>query len=115
MASPDIVERGQDPTELKRFAEKTRPYWERAICGRCSGNGSRERCRPHLLEDAAKGEIGDSIAHLSLLDYVVSHMRIYERSFRYEFQDTETDEDMAALISAVGWCSGWKPFLLILA
>jgi len=35
-------------------------------------------------------------------------------SFRWENRGTETVEDMAALISAVGWCSGWKPLFSIM-
>ena len=114
MANPEIVERGQDPTELKRFARKTQPHWQRTICGRCAGTSALERCRPHLLEDLGRATALDLRFHRSFLESIFHHLRIYERSFRYEFQDTETDEDTAALISAVGWCSGWRPFLTLM-
>jgi len=37
----------------------------------------------------------------------------FGRSFRWELRGTDTGEDRAALISAVGWCSGWRPLLSI--
>ena len=52
--------------------------------------------------------------HRDLIDYMFEQITLYARSFRWEFQGTETEENKAALISAVGWCSGWQLFLPII-
>jgi len=113
-ATADLVERGRGPGELQAFAQSTEPYWRKAVCGRCLGNGSWPRCRRHLMEDASKGAIGSLLPHQDLLNYIFQQITLYSRSFRWEFRGTETEEGKAALISAVGWCSGWRPFLSIL-
>lgn len=113
-ASADLVERGRDPRELQVFAQRTESYWGKTVCGRCLGNGSWPRCRRHLIEDASKGAIGTLLPHQDLLNYIFHQITLYSRSFRWEYQGTETEEDEAALISAVGWCSGWQGFFSIL-
>ena len=114
MASPDLVTRGQDVTELQVFALTTRVYWEKCVCGRCLGNDARPRCRRHLIEDASRGIVNRFSEHRDLIDYMFEQITLYARSFRWEFQGTETEENKAALISAVGWCSGWQLFLPII-
>ena len=113
-ASPDIVQTGSDPSHLQFFAQKTKKYWERTVCGRCVKNGSLQRCRRHLIEDASIGSVRDISFHRGVLDYILEHLVIYARSFRWECKGTDTEEDRAALISAIGWCSGWRPLLSIL-
>jgi hypothetical protein len=83
------------------------------VCGRCAQNASAYRFRPHLIKDLSTG-LGEGLAfHSAHLAYVLHHIELYSRSFRWQFQRTETEEDKAALISSVGWCSGWKTFLSI--
>jgi hypothetical protein len=108
---PELIERGRDITELGALARKTETYWEKTICGRCARDGSGQRCRRHLIEDVSSGWSDTLSAHAALVEYIFYHLSRYHRSFRLEFQGTETEEDMAALISAVGWCSGWESFL----
>ena len=115
IASPDLIERGRDITELLAFARKTEKYWEKTICGRCAKNGSVQRCRRHLMEDVSKGSIDTLSTQNTLIEYIYYHLSLYHRSFQLEFHGTETEEDRAALISAVGWCSGWGTFLSICA
>ena len=114
MTSPDIIERGGDSSNLRVFAQKTKKYWERTICGHCVKNGSFQQCRRHLIEDASNGSVGNISLHRGILEYIVEHLVIYARSFVWGFHGTDTEEDQAALISAVGWCSGWGPLLSIL-
>lgn len=114
MASPDVVERGGDSSNLQVFAQKTKKYWERTICSHCVKNGSFHRCRRHLVEDASNAMVGDISFHRGTLEYIFEHLVIYARSFRWECHGTDTEEDQAALISAIGWCSGWGPLLSIL-
>jgi hypothetical protein len=39
------------------------------------------------------------------------HITAYSNDFRWELRGTATVEDAAAMISSVGWCSGWSSFL----
>jgi len=104
---------GRDLGALRDLAVKTAPYWEKALCGRCAGTDSPQRCRRHLAEELSQGVIKDLSLHVSLLDDIEKHLRMYKRSFRHGYHGTDTDEDRASLISAVGWCSGWKTLLSI--
>ena len=114
-AKEDVIQRGRDLSELQKFARDTKPYWERTVCGRCAGNESAQRCRAHLIEDLSSGAKVDLSRHFELIEDLLHHIRLYADSFRMELQGTETKEDKAALISAVGWCSGWKPFFSMIS
>jgi len=114
MASPDVAERGGDSSNLQVFAQKTKKHWEKTICGRCVKNGSFHRCRKHLIEDAWDGSVGDLSFHQDVMGYIFKHVVHYHASFGWERSGTDTEEDRAALVSAIGWCSGWRPLLDIL-
>lgn len=113
-ARPELLRTGRDLKEIRAVAKKASPYWHGAVCGRCAESDSWVRCRRHLIEDLSAGRIKDLSMHEQLVKYVARHISIYALSFRYEYNGTETEEDAAALISAAGWCSGWKVFLEIL-
>lgn len=110
-ADQDRLEKGRDLSELKAMARETMPFWQKALCGRCAGNDSPGRCRRHLMEDLSHGVTMDLSPHARLVAYIADHIRIYAKSFCWGYQGTETEEDAAALISAIGWCSGWHTFL----
>lgn len=110
---PTIVVQGRDLTEIRSFARRTSSYWKDDVCGICSGNGSPVRCRGHLVEEESAGLIADMSAHRALISDIDRRLNQYARSFQFEFRGTNTQEDTAALISAVGWCSGWRLFLSI--
>jgi hypothetical protein len=110
----EILETGGNPTALRAFALETREYWSRTVCGRCSHDGSWQRCRRHLLEELT-GESGYNLTrHREFLRNMFTHLVAFTRSFQWGYHNTETDEDKASLISAVGWCSGWRPLLQII-
>jgi hypothetical protein len=111
---PNVVARVRGLRETRAFAQKTMRYWLPTICGTCSGTGAFQRCRRHLVEDAARGGLNEIGRHRELVYYIVHHIRAYSRSFRWECRGTETMEDLAGLINAVGWLSGWGPFLAII-
>jgi hypothetical protein len=111
LAAHEVVKRGSDLTEIRRFARATRPFWDRFVCGRCRGDGSALRCRPHLREDLARGLAGDIEEQAALVRAIAARVRRYARSFRWEERDTDTMEDRAGLIAAVGWCGGWDVWL----
>jgi hypothetical protein len=114
-AGPELLEKGRDLYEIQTFAKKTYRYWGKTVCGRCAGNSSIHRCRHHLIESISKGRINDLSLHEKLVNHIARHIKTYMLSFRWENRGMETVEDMAALISAVGWCSGWKPLFSIMA
>lgn len=115
VAGPELLEKGRDLTEIQTFAKKTYHYWEKTVCGRCAENSSTHRCRRHLIESLSQGHVSDLSFHGNVVDYIARHIKTYMLSFRWENRGTETVEDMAALISAVGWCSGWKTLFSIMA
>ena len=110
----DLLVRGRDATELRRFAAATQDYWEEWVCGRCSESGKWPRCRKHLMEDAKNGKIENITKHRAMLHALKKHITAYSNSFRWELRGTATTQDMAAMIGCVGWCSGWKPLLDII-
>lgn len=110
---PEIVARGRDLIEIRALARITFPYWRKTVCGICSGDGSQVRCRNHLVWSASHDRPGELSASRELVSYIDQHMIDYARSFQFEFRGTNTLEDTAALISALGWCSGWRLFLSI--
>jgi len=114
IARAEIMKTGNDLTELRTFARRTMPYWEKAVCGICAGNASRQRCRIHLIQ-GSHGELIDDVSlHQELVHDIVRHLRTYSPSFQLEYKGTDTEEDQAALVSAAGWCSGWQLFLSII-
>jgi hypothetical protein len=62
----------------------------------------------------SQGQLGKVEAEESFVRYLLNHLKAYSRSFRWEWRDTETVEDRASLISAVGWLSGWTELLELL-
>ncbi len=111
---PQIVQQGRDLTEVTTLALSTFPYWRRTVCGKCSGDGSPERCRRHLIEDESLGLLDDLASQRALVSHIAKRLARLACSFQLEFKGTQTEEDAGALISAVGWCSGWQTLLSIL-
>ena len=112
---PELLEKGRDLNEIQTFARKTYHYWKKTVCGRCAGNSAIYRCRRHLIESISKGRVDDLSLHKKLVNRIARQIKSYMLSFRWENRATVTVEDMASLISAVGWCSGWKPLFSIMA
>jgi hypothetical protein len=113
-ATEDIVKRGKDTANLIEFALATERYWHDDVCGRCARQGSKRRCRPHLLEDISQGLAVNTDEQQAFLKRIQEHLSAYSQSFVCGYHGTDTKEDRAALLSAVGWCSGWTELLKIL-
>jgi len=110
---PEIVRQGRDMTNFIALARRTFPYWRDSVCGDCSGDGSPVRCRMHLMENQSLA-LADDLSDARALVFKIAHdLMKFARSFQFEFQGTRTIEDAAALISAVGWLTGWRLFLSI--
>lgn len=112
-ASPELLERGRDRAELDRFARGTREFWQPLVCRRCDMAATGPLCRPHLLSVAMIDLAAELRSERAALGSVARHLVRYARSFRWEHRDTETPEDCAGLLEAVGWCSGWTGLLSI--
>ena len=111
-ASADILARGRDVSTLQAFARETRGDWEARVCDRCLGHASGTRwCRPHLVAAIRQGDPIDLDAERASVQTDFVHLQRYARSFRWEHRGTETIADRAALIAAIGWCSGWTEWL----
>jgi hypothetical protein len=108
------LDRGRDNKQLRNFAGKLEPMWRRSLCPDCSGRESGgmapTRCRQHLLA-AMKARIPVDIeAHKNMLQDLSDRVPRYQKSFLLGGPKA-SDQDRAALIAAIGWCSGWRPLL----
>jgi hypothetical protein len=112
MTLPDYIQAGKNLTNIRAFAVETEPYWRGAICGQCAGNGARPLCRLHLRERLGNGGVALD-EQRELVESIFERIDHYHRSFWWEHRGTDTVEDRAALISAIGWCSGWRPWLML--
>ncbi len=109
----DVLREGRDPWALQQFAKGTRRFWRSTVCGRCADHPSPVRCRIHFRDDVLHGGGTDMEAQRRLLERIVTHLPVYAQSFVWGHQGTETDGDRAALINAVGWCSGWRGLIAV--
>jgi hypothetical protein len=113
-AKPELVERGRDLSMIRRFAAQAREFWFPNVCGPCAGESAPARCRLHLLEEIRGGTVGDLALQRALVSTILERITVYARSYRWEYRGTETDRDRSALLSAVGWCSGWTAGLALI-
>jgi hypothetical protein len=113
-AEPAVIRRGSRLAPIVAFARATRPEWQRWVCGRCAATDAPSRCRVHLREDLAHGHtlFGEHRDHVREL---AAHVRRFARSFMWELRGTATDLDRASLVGSVGWCSGWRPWIALVA
>jgi hypothetical protein len=114
-ASPPVrIERGRDGNALQSFARRLEAMWSERVCSDCVGHNvpamARSLCRGHLI-DAMKARAAVNIgAQRSLLLDLSNGLGRYQRSFS-PGAPRANDRDRAALIAAIGWCSGWRPLL----
>lgn len=112
--SDERVAEGRDVSRLRTFMAESERHWRGAVCGRCACTASAARCRAHLLLDLDRNPGIELAAHRALIAQIAAHINRYRVSFRWERRGTDTAEDRAALVSAVGWCSGWNALLCVL-
>jgi hypothetical protein len=110
---PHIVAQGRDLSQFRALAKRTLPYWAESVCGICAGKGSEQRCRRHFIEAEQIDEPSEVPKSRALVNDIYDHLAKYARSFQFEYHGTQTEEDMASLVSAVGWCCGWGILLSI--
>lgn len=107
-------EQGRNSAQLLNFAGRLQPLWGRSLCPECAGQriegAAPNRCRRHLLAAAKTGATIDIVEQRTLLQNLRHHLARYQRSFLVG-GTSAGEEDRAALIAAIGWCSGWRPLL----
>jgi hypothetical protein len=118
VSSRQRLKRGRDTGPLRAFAAGVEPLLRDAICAVCAGTRHRAAqvalCRRHLVADLQARESVDLAASRSMLAQLASRLETYEHSFTARRRYPATDNDRAALLAAVGWCSGWRPLLALL-
>jgi len=109
----DRLQTGRDASQLRGFMDETRSFWQDTVCGACAGSSSPIRCRVHLCAELEHGAADKLDANRLLVRWIARHVRCYSESFVWDRRGTDTAEDRAALISAAGWCGGWRGLLAI--
>lgn len=110
-APPDVLRRGRDPAYMDALVAASEGRWVAWRCGVCDGSGFPWRCRPHLLAALAAGQTLDLARIRDGLTRLGEATFRYARGFRLEFQGTTGAEEVGAFLGAVGWLSGFGPFL----
>jgi hypothetical protein len=118
-ASPRArLDRGRDSSGLRAFATGLASLWRPNVCTICVSEArktaSPSRCRPHLLTEMKLQKSVDLSWQQGTLQELSERLARYEKSF-VAGADKPRDQDRAALISAIGWCSGWRPLLALLS
>ncbi|MGO9118557.1 MAG: hypothetical protein ACLQPD_13245 [Desulfomonilaceae bacterium] len=111
-AEPKLIQKARDLGQLRSIGRRTFPYWSAAVCGTCAGTSSTVRCRRHFLEE--RNPVWEFDWHKEFLTRICHLLATYAQSFRWGFHHLRTDEGVAALISAIGWCSGWTILLSLM-
>ena len=98
----------------RAFAGRLAPAWRSWLCPECAG---RERagaaptlCRQHLIAAIRAHGPVDISTQRNLLQDLYDHVARYQDSFLVGGPEA-SDQDRAALIAAIGWCSGWRLLL----
>lgn len=108
------LDQGRDNSQLWNFASKLEPIWRSSLCSDCSGRESGgtipKRCRQHLLAAMKERTPVDIVAQKNMLQDMSDRVARCKKSFVLGGPKA-SDQDSAALIAAIGWCSGWRPLL----
>jgi hypothetical protein len=117
-ASPEArLDRGRDSDRLRTFASDLESLWTSYVCTACRGQDSdrnvSNRCRRHLLADVKARKTVDLSSQKDLLQELYDRVTRYQNSFLVDGPKAN-DRDRAAFITAIGWCSGWRPLLALL-
>lgn len=111
VAKPALLARGKSPDRLVTFARECRDHWTGTVCARCDPARDGALCRRHFVEDASRGSSALTHAPCATLEALHARLVVYRKAFTWELRGTDGPEHRAALISAIGWMSGWRPLL----
>ncbi|HUZ32694.1 MAG TPA: hypothetical protein VMV19_11435 [Xanthobacteraceae bacterium] len=108
------LKRGRDDGELRAFAKRTEPLWQKFLCSECLGQefdtADARRCRRHLLAAFDRGTHVDFAKQKTMLEDLSMRLARHQASFIAGGEEAD-DLVRAALIAAIGWCSGWRSLL----
>lgn len=111
------LDRGHNSSGLCTCAGDLAPLWRSSVCAICASEACEinapYRCRRHLLADMTMRKPIDLLWQRNTLRELSECLARYEKSF-VAGAAKASDQDRAALISAIGWCSGWRPLLALL-
>ena len=107
----DRLKVGRDLSQIRRFMEEASGFWHETLCGRCAEILAEGRCRMHLCADIQRGNLDGLEQSREMVRRIAHHIGRYHESFRWESHGTDTAADRGALISAAGWCGGWRGLL----
>jgi hypothetical protein len=108
------IAHGRRTDELLSFAIEHQPYWSGTVCGACGGEGGT-LCRRHLLDRAQPVDAAGVERLRSLLESTRHRVTTLSGSYQWERRGTDQPEDRAALLTAIGWFSGWRPLLQLMS
>jgi hypothetical protein len=114
VSMPVLLAQARDGASLSRFMASCAAQWQEQVCPDCVVGAGGARCRRHLVDRPLLGALGMSDElreQRRAIGGLFRHLVAYARSFRWQQRDTNRPEDRAALIGAVGWCSGWSGLL----
>ena len=111
VASPALIVRGRSPDRLVAFARECRDHWAGTVCARCDPASDGALCRKHFVEDTSHGSSAQTHALCATLEELHARLILYRNAFTWEHRGTDGSEHRAALITAIGWMSGWRPLL----
>jgi hypothetical protein len=114
-ADERALKHGRELQNIRSFALATEPWWQPAVCGVCAGSDSPALCRGHLREALLRGGAVDLERQRTLAESILRHLSSFSRGLTWDYRGTDTVEDRAALVSAIGWCGGWQPWLWLMA
>lgn len=114
-APRESLDKGRNIAELASLAKETEARWRPYACGPCSGRDTRAWCRRHFLADLRHLRWADIMLQRRRLDRTLALLDRLERSFLGSYRCANLAEEYAALIIAVGWCSGWAPLLAMVS
>ena len=109
---PEYIEKGRDLRPIRAFAGATASLWSPRVCGRCAGNDTPLLCRIHLREALLQGNC-DLQEQRTYVQDIFKRISRYAQSFVWGYQGTDTPEERAALIEAIGWLNGWRVWLML--
>lgn len=118
VSSQARLDRARDIGELRDFAIGLRSLWRHAVCPDCAEDEHQRAdaptCRRHLLARIRTQRSIELSVQERLLESLCECSVRFENSFTAN-SASASDQDRAALITAVGWCSGWRPLLVLLS
>lgn len=120
LAKPELLDQGRQTDALVSYARRYRELWQPSACQLCAGSprtndlsADNTLCRPHILAQRNAPTESQIRSLQALLKTTYDHVSILDRSYTLGNEGTERPEGHAALLTAIGWLSGWRPLLAL--